>query len=186
MANNINITIGSKIFKSYVRNNKSFFAITENGKTKNDYTEEEFNRLLTEAQAPAPEAKTRAAKGTRYADADQAKAVALAAVPTDYTTNTDTRGRVTYKQDKTVITMVQPAKTHYTVYVSKHLLATPDQVIDALKSTFKIEAKVNPTYIVNKGHDAFSVKATITGATPDQLDNMVDLLIAKNNEVVKA
>ena len=203
MANTFKFIFDNKTIKT---NGKKYFAyLDEAGKTHQlkgaeyDAAKAYFENMQAPAEdnKPAPEdnkqdapetpeaPKTeRKPKGQRF-DAE-AKAITLAPLAKEYTIKEDARGRIAYMQDKAKIVGIQPAKDHYTVYISKHLLATPEQVMAALKDTFKIEAKVNPTYIVNKGHDSFSVKATVTNATRDQLDNLVDLLIVKNNEVAKA
>lgn len=168
---------------TFKTNDKNYFGKVVEGKThsisREEYAEAKAQfDALTPAQAPeAPKSE------------DKKKSPAKPVVPTlkskDYTITEDTRGRISYKQDNTILAMVQPAKTHFTVYISKQVLTTPAQAIDALKK-FGAEAVVNPTFKRNKGRDPFSVKATVTEATRNDLPEIVDLLITKNNEIVKA
>ena len=168
---------------TFKTNDKNYFGKVVDGKTFT-ISRAEYNEAKAkfDAQAPAePEApETPAPEAPK-----PAKAVVLTRRGTEYTISEDTRGRISFKQEKTILAMVQPAKTHFTVYVSKHLLSTPEQVIDAL-SKFTTEAKVNPTFKKKEGRDPFSVKATVKGALRTDVEEMVDLLIAKNNEVVPA
>jgi lipoprotein-anchoring transpeptidase ErfK/SrfK len=166
---------------TFKTNDKNYFGKVIDGKTL-PITREEYTEAKAQFDAQAP-AEPEAPKTP--AEPKPAKAVVLTRRGTEYTISEDTRGRITFKQEKTIIAMVQPAKTHFTVYVSKHLLTTPDQVIDAL-SKFSADAKVNPTFKKKDGRDPFSVKATVTGALRTDVNEMVNLLIKKNNEVVPA
>lgn len=93
----------------------------------------------------------------------------------DYTVSTDNRGRMSYKKDRTILMMVQPAKTHFTLYISKTLVSTPEQVADKLKN-FKVVPVVNPTYKLKEGKDPYSVKATLTEATRNDLPDILAAL----------
>lgn len=179
-------TFNNVTFKT---NDKNYFGKVIDGKTL-PITREEYNDAKAQFDAQTPEepqapAKPEAPKTPAPEAPKPAKAVVLTRRGTEYTISEDTRGRITFKQEKTILAMVQPAKTHFTVYVSKHLLSTPEQVIDAL-SKFTTEAKVNPTFKKKEGRDPFSVKATVKGALRTDVEEMVNLLIAKNNEVVPA
>lgn len=178
---------------TFKTNDKNYFGKVIDGKTFN-ISRAEYNEAKAkfDAQTPAEPAEPEAPTEPQTPEAPKtpaepkpAKAVVLTRRGTEYTISEDTRGRITFKQEKTIIAMVQPAKTHFTVYVSKHLLSTPEQVIDAL-SKFTTEAKVNPTFKKKEGRDPFSVKATVTGALRTDVNEMVNLLIKKNNEVVPA
>lgn len=113
-----------------------------------------------EAPAPAPESKP------------------------SITLTEDKRGRMTFKLDKSTVMMVQPAKTHYTVYISKSFLLKPEDIKSALPK-FKIEAVVNPTYKLHNGKDPFSIKATLTDATKTDFPAILAGLFRKNSELVK-
>ena len=168
---------------TFKTNDKNYFGKVVDGKTFT-ISRAEYNEAKAKFDAQAPEEPQ--APETPAPEAPKpAKAVVLTRRGTEYTISEDTRGRISFKQEKTILAMVQPAKTHFTVYVSKHLLSTPEQVIDAL-SKFTTEAKVNPTFKKKEGRDPFSVKATVKGALRTDVEEMVDLLIAKNNEVVPA
>ncbi len=175
---------------TYKSNDKNYFAKIVDNKTK-QIKRPEYEAALAEYEnsknTPAePETPAPEAPDTPAPEAPKpAKAVVLTRRGTEYTISEDTRGRISFKQEKTILAMVQPAKTHFTVYVSKHLLSTPEQVVEAL-SKFSTEAKVNPTFKKKEGRDPFSVKATVKGALRTDVEEMVDLLIAKNNEVVPA
>jgi hypothetical protein len=171
---------------TYKTNGKNYFGVVINGKTKS-ISREEFEKAQAEFDAQTPEEpQAPETPDTPAPEAPKpAKAVVLTRRGTEYTISEDTRGRISFKQEKTILAMVQPAKTHFTVYVSKHLLSTPEQVNDAL-SKFTTEAKVNPTFKKKEGRDPFSVKATVKGALRTDVEEMVNLLIAKNNEVVPA
>ena len=155
-------------------NDKNYFAKVVDGKTI-PAKREEYEAAKAEFDkgqpAPAPEAKTK----------KPAKPVVPTKKGLEYTISEDTRGRISYKQDKTILVMVQPAKTHFTLYVSKSVLSKPEEVLDALKK-YKVEAMVNPTFKRNEGRDPFSVKATLREATRDQLPDVLEAIIKKNNE----
>lgn len=176
-------TFNNVTFKT---NDKNYFGKVIDGKTFT-ISRAEYNEAKAQFDAQTPEEpQAPETPNTPAPEAPKpAKAVVLTRRGTEYTISEDTRGRISFKQEKTILAMVQPAKTHFTVYVSKHLLSTPEQVIDAL-SKFTTEAKVNPTFKKKEGRDPFSVKATVKGALRTDVEEMVNLLIAKNNEVVPA
>lgn len=95
-----------------------------------------------------------------------------------FTIVTDKRGRMSFKRDKTILMMVQPTKTHYTVYVSKTIALKPEDVCEKLKD-YKVTAVVNPTFKLKEGKDPYSVKATLTEATRNDLPDVLEAILAE-------
>lgn len=144
-------TFTSKDNKTYEKKGKKY--LCDGQPTTKDVFEAELAKSLEPDDQP---------------DAEPAPAEDTPAPELDYTISTDTRGRMSYKKDKTILMMVQPAKTHFTLYISKSLVSTPEQVAEKL-ANFKVVPVVNPTFKKKEGKDPYSVKATLTEATRNDL-----------------
>lgn len=152
---NITFTLGTD---NYKKSGKNCYC---NGKSiKADVWEAKYKEYLEVDEDEAPAEKP--AEEPAPAEAPEL----------DYTVTTDTRGRMSYKKDKTILMMVQPCRTHFTLYISKSLVSTPEQVAEKLKN-FKVEPVVNPTFKLKEGKDPYSVKATLTEATRNDLPEIL-------------
>lgn len=153
------ITINSYDYngKHYERKGNNYYCDGE--RIKKAQYEEDLAKSLEPEDEPTPDAPAEAPTPEP-------------APEVDYTVTTDNRGRMSYKKDRTILMMVQPAKTHFTLYISKTLVSTPEQVSKKL-ANFKVEPVVNPTFKLKEGKDPYSVKATLTEATRNDLPDIL-------------
>lgn len=159
------ITINSYDYngKHYERKGNNYYCDGE--RIKKAQYEEDLAKSLEPEDEPTPDAP-----------AEETPAPAPEPTPeVDYTVSVDNRGRISYKKDRTILMMVQPCRTHYTLYISKSLVSTPEQVAEKL-ANFKVVPVVNPTFKLKEGKDPYSVKATLTEATRNDLPDILAAL----------